>query len=219
MNKYPLIGGSICAVVLLVLGTLSTVVGYQSVQTSNQQIINEEINQKELLFQTIIDLANNKEIQKIILGSEITGKRFFEPGVRFSNFPPHVLTEKVLKRMYTMGVILSKTISKVKIQSILKQYQVSNQGVQKDISNVIERDATLKAEVTQLSDLKCDCENDSTLQWNFPIICLILFPIVTILLILWYIIAIILHQYVPPFLQNLLDTVENITIKLNCSWT
>jgi len=34
MNKYPLIGISILAVVLLVLGSLSNVVGYQSIQSS-----------------------------------------------------------------------------------------------------------------------------------------------------------------------------------------
>jgi hypothetical protein len=34
MNKYPLIGVSILAVVLLVLGSLSNVVGYQSVQST-----------------------------------------------------------------------------------------------------------------------------------------------------------------------------------------
>jgi hypothetical protein len=34
MNKYPLIGASILAVVLLVLGSLSNVVGYQSVKSS-----------------------------------------------------------------------------------------------------------------------------------------------------------------------------------------
>jgi len=34
MNKYPLIGVSICAVVLLVLGSLSNVVGYQSVKST-----------------------------------------------------------------------------------------------------------------------------------------------------------------------------------------
>jgi len=34
MQKYPLIGVSICAVVLLVLGSLSNVVGYQSAQSS-----------------------------------------------------------------------------------------------------------------------------------------------------------------------------------------
>ena len=32
MNKYPLIGGRILAVVLLVLGSLSNVVGYQSME-------------------------------------------------------------------------------------------------------------------------------------------------------------------------------------------
>ena len=34
MDKYPLIGRSICAVVLLVLGSLSNVVGYQSIRSS-----------------------------------------------------------------------------------------------------------------------------------------------------------------------------------------
>jgi hypothetical protein len=34
MDKYPLIGVSICAVVLLVLGSLSNVVGYQSVKST-----------------------------------------------------------------------------------------------------------------------------------------------------------------------------------------
>ncbi|MCJ7698445.1 MAG: hypothetical protein MUO73_08980 [Thermoplasmata archaeon] len=34
MNKYPLIGISIIAVVLLVLGSLTNVVGYQSVKST-----------------------------------------------------------------------------------------------------------------------------------------------------------------------------------------
>jgi hypothetical protein len=34
MNNYPLIGVSICAVVLLILGSLSNVVGYQTIQSS-----------------------------------------------------------------------------------------------------------------------------------------------------------------------------------------
>jgi hypothetical protein len=40
MNKYPLIGVSIIAVVLLILGSLTNVVGYQTVQSSNQKTIN-----------------------------------------------------------------------------------------------------------------------------------------------------------------------------------
>jgi hypothetical protein len=41
MDKYPLIGVSIIAVVLLVLGSLTNVVGYQTVQSSSQKTIKE----------------------------------------------------------------------------------------------------------------------------------------------------------------------------------
>jgi len=186
MNKYPLIGGSILAVVLLVLGSLTNVIGYQTVQSSNQNTINNEVNQKELLFQTILDMANNKEIQKVILGSEFTGKRFFDTGVRFSVFSPPVLTEKFLKHAYTMGVILTKTISKSKIHSMLERYQMNNQGVQKEISAVIEKDAKLNGEIKQLSNSKCDCENENTTQWSFPVICTFLF--------IWYLFSIFLEE-------------------------
>jgi len=170
MTKYPLVGGSICAVVLLVLGSLTNVVGYQTVQSSNQKMIDSEIDQKELLFQTIVDMANNKEIQKVILGSEITGKRFFDPGIGFSVFNHPVLTEKFLKRMYTMGVIYSKSISKSKIHSFIGHHPVINQAVQKQISAVIEKDTKLKGELTQLSSTNCDCEENNA-QDSTPIIC------------------------------------------------
>jgi hypothetical protein len=77
MDKKPLIVVSICAVVLLVLGSLSNVVGYQTVQSSNQSVIKERINQKELLFQTICDIANNKEIQRDIRKSHINRNGIF----------------------------------------------------------------------------------------------------------------------------------------------
>jgi hypothetical protein len=171
MNKYPLIGGSICAVVLLVLASLTNVVGYQTVQVSNQKIINNELNEKDLLFQTIVDIANNKEIQRVILGSELISKRFYDPGIRFSTFTPPVLTKRFLNFAYHFGLILSKTIGKSKMQSVMKQRQANNQGVQKEINAVIEKDAKLKEEMTQLSSLSCDCENENTTQWNFPILC------------------------------------------------
>ncbi|MBP1662665.1 MAG: hypothetical protein H6P94_914, partial [Thermoplasmatales archaeon] len=70
MKKSALIGVSLCVVVLFVLGSLCNVVGYQTVQTSQQNLIKEKINQRGLLFQTIVDIANNKEIQRIILKSQ-----------------------------------------------------------------------------------------------------------------------------------------------------
>ena len=166
MDKKPLIGVSICAVVLLVLGSLSNVVGYQTVQSSNQSVIKERINQKELLFQTIVDIANNKEIQRIILKSQMSRGIF-----PTSEFP--VVTKNQLKMMYFLGLILSKVISKSRMQSMIQKYQFSNQEIQKEINAVIEKDTTLNAEITQLQNSECDCENENTTGlWNFPVICI-----------------------------------------------
>ena len=167
MDKKPLIGVSICAVVLLVMGSLSNVVGYQTVQTSQENVIKERINQRELLFQTIVDIANNKEIQRIILKSQMSRGIFLT-----SEFP--VLTKNQLKRMYFLGLILSKVFSKSRMQSMVGMYQFNNQEIQKEISSVIENNSILNAEITQLQDSECDCEKEGTMSWNFPIICTIL---------------------------------------------
>ena len=103
-RKGLAVGISIIAVVLLSLTSLTNVVGYQTAQSSNQQIIKEGINQKELLFQIIVDIANNKEIQGIILRHQISQGKFPD-----TNIP--VLTKNNLKQMYLVGLVLSKTIS------------------------------------------------------------------------------------------------------------
>jgi hypothetical protein len=172
MDKKPLIVVSICAVVLLILGSLSNVVGYQQVQSSNQQIIKEEVNPKELLFQTIVDIANNKEIQRIILKSQIS--RGISPT---SEIP--VLTKSQLKQMYILGLLLSRFISNRRMQSMIGKYQFSNQEARKEITTAIEKDSKLNGEMAQLSKLKCDCGNDNATSWNFPVICQILYVLTT----------------------------------------
>jgi len=175
VDKKPLIGVSICAVILLILASLTNVVGYQAVQSSNLKIINEEVDQKELLFQTIIDIANNKEIQGIILKSQISRGGFFNPDVRFPIFNAPVLTKNQLKQMYLVGLLLSKIISKSKMQSLLEQHQMIPKGVQKEITGVIEKDATFNREIIQLSNANCNCGSSSGVAvWPFPVICLIL---------------------------------------------
>jgi hypothetical protein len=174
MKKNPLIGVGIIAGVLLVLGSLSNVVGYQTVQSSNQKVIKDEVDQKELLFQTILDIANNYEIQRVILDSEIRRGGFFNPDTRFSVFTPHVLNKAELNIAYHIGLIFSRILVSSRIHPMLEQYQVSNQALQKEITVVIEKDAILKGEITQLSNSKCDCENISGVtSWPFPVICLI----------------------------------------------
>jgi len=216
MDKRPLIGVSICAVILLILASLSNVVGYQTVQSSNQKMINTEINEKDLLFQTIVDIANNKEIQRIILKPQINKAGFLNPDVKFSVLTSQVLTKHQLRQMYFIGLMLSKIISKSRMQSMVHKYQLGNQEMQKELSAVIEKDATLNEEMTQLSRLKCDCGNEDT-SWNFPILCTLL------LAIIWYIIIIqlfaeFIFHFDPLFFDFLLGIVGHIGQKLNCSW-
>jgi len=63
MKKYPLIGISIAVAVFIIVASFTNVVGIQSIESSNNKITTDEVDQKDLLFQTIIDLSKNKEIQ------------------------------------------------------------------------------------------------------------------------------------------------------------
>jgi hypothetical protein len=167
IRKCLVVGISTVTVVLLTLTSLSNVVGYQTVQSSNQSVIKERINQRELLFQTIVDIANNKEIQRIILKSQMSRGVF-----PTSEIP--VITKNQIKMMYFLALILSKVVSKSRIQSMVQKYQLSNQEIQKEINAVIEKDTTLNREITQLSNSECDCEKENTIEWHFPVICIIL---------------------------------------------
>jgi len=54
-------------------------------------------------------------------------------------------------------LILSKVISKSRIQSVIGKYQFNNQEMQKELSAIIEKDTTLNSEITLLKDSECDC--------------------------------------------------------------
>jgi len=213
MDKYPLIGVSIIAVVLLVLGSLTNVVGYQTVQSSNQKVIQDEVNQKELLFQTILDIANNREIQRVILNSEIRREGFFNLDTRFSVFTPHVLTKAELNTAYHIGLILSKNFDVSKIHSMFEQYRSSNQALQKEITAVIEKNNELKREIMQLSNSNCDCECGSRVTVSqYPIIvCMILnIMLMFVFFLVWY-----LHIG-----NNLAITIEILLELFHCpGWT
>jgi hypothetical protein len=193
------------------------VVGYQTVQSSNQSIIKERINQRELLFQTIVDIANNKEIQRIILKSQMSRGIF-----PTSEFP--VVTKTQIRQMYFIGLILSKVVIKSRIQSMVHQYQFNNQNIQMEMYDVIEKDTALNSEITQLKDFDCDCNNnnDTTFYWRFPMICLLLLPSLLLNFFL-YIVAIFIWGYLgfyPPvlFFEHKLDKFDSIGFRLSCFW-
>ena len=61
MDKKPLIGVCICAVVILILGSLTNVVGYQTVQSLNPQPIVEQYQVNNQLIQKEMTQYSNSE--------------------------------------------------------------------------------------------------------------------------------------------------------------
>ena len=203
-RQWLAIGISTVSVILLILTSLSNVIGYQTVQSSNESVINERINQRELLFQTIVDIANNKEIQRIILKSQMSRGIF-----PTSEMP--VVTKNQLRQMYILGMLLSRFIRTSRIQSMIEKYQFDNQEMQNEISAIIEKDTILNAELTQLKDSDCDCENGNTAAWGFPILCVSLFIIYAETFFLWM-------TFGLNALEVVCFTLKELGNKLNCFW-
>ena len=92
---------------------------------------------------------------------------------------------------------------------MVQQNQLINPEIQKEISAVIEKDAILNADVTQLQNSECDCENEKTAEWRFPVICILLSP-------LWIVAAILAITSNYGF--YFVEIMGYIGMKLNCFW-
>jgi hypothetical protein len=192
MKKWFVIGISIIAAILLTLTSLTNVIGYQTVHTTYQQTKKETVNQRELLFQTICDIANN--IQRIILKYQMSRGIFPE-----SKIP--VITKNQLKRMYFIGVILSKFLSKTRIQSWINTHHLITPDIQQEITAVIEKDPIVQNEITQLVNSDCGCEKS---EWGFPIICTTLLIMTGVVLFFWLLLVLLLSPP-PSAIDELLD--------------
>ena len=169
--------------VLVCTPVLATLLQEEHRIPSTTVIKESKVDQKELLFQVILDIGDNREIQKIIMNYELIKGGFYSPGLRFLVFTPQILTKKELNTAYSISLILSKTLSKSRMHSLLEQHQMIPQKVQKDVTAVLEKNATLNGELRQLSDLTCDCNKDTSgvTKWHFPILCAIVMAMIIIL--------------------------------------
>ena len=230
MKKYPLISISIAVVFLIIVASFTNVVGIQSIESSNNKITTDEVDQKDLLYQTIIDLVNNKEIQQIIQKYQTSRKGFFNPIKKFFGLNYPTITKNQLKKMYSIGLFLSRFISKSKIQSMIKEHQLISPEIQKEITAVIEKDATLDREMTQILNSGCDCDNEQTSSWGFPILCSILNILMIIPLILfgfgsslealglWFRLIGLIGYIITMITVPIIYTIINIGTIFDCNW-
>jgi hypothetical protein len=80
--------------------------------------------------------------------------------------------------------------------------------MQKEISAVIEKNAILNTEITQLKNSECDCENEKITRWSFPVICILLLPFF----------AISVGMVIKGISEIPIDIMMIIGFILNCFW-
>jgi len=117
MDKRPLIVVSLCAVVLLVLGSLSNVVGYQSVKSTMND---------SPLFATRTQRAINKENSP--LTSDYLGKEYHSLSIPLQDTNTELI-QKLVDRIRTMDDItfkrfVSNSINKVKFKDNLQEIDI-----------------------------------------------------------------------------------------------
>lgn len=172
IRKGWFIGISVVAIVLFVLGSLSNVVGYQTVQSSIQRVENTDADSRERIFHTIRVLANNQEIQNALFEFNM-----IQPGNLIKDFPSihhPTITNHDLDVAYKVGSFLIKIMGETRVMFVLNRLLMRNGG-ENVLSEVIQHNASLQAEVSALADLKspCDCGETSRL---FPpiVLCVVL---------------------------------------------
>ncbi len=163
MKKPILLGLSLLCIILVVLGSQTNVVGFQTVQAS----MKDGFKQKELVFQTIVDIVNNKEIQKVFLASQLKNI-FTNFNGKFSTIKIPVLTVNQLKRMYVVGLILSKSSFRPKISLLTETFF----PLKNKLNGIFEKDLKLKKEIDGLKALNCPCSTTTPIFKDA--ICLIL---------------------------------------------
>ncbi len=174
MKKIGIVGLSILAVGLLILSSQINVVGYHTVQAAQQNALKERLNQKDLVFTTICDLVNNKEIQSAILTAQLN-HGFFTPNMKTTPINVPILTKRQLEVAYRVGLMLSKIMSKSQVQALCRHSQMPVSP--KEISALVDKDTRLKGDLAQLSRLSCGCGSNN-ITWHFPLVCyLVLLPL------------------------------------------
>jgi hypothetical protein len=173
IRKGWAIGISVIAIVLLILSSLTNVVGYHTVQSSLKGgVENIDDESRERIFHTIRVLANNHEIQNALFEFNMIQSRLLGKDFSFVHHP--VITDHDLEVAYKVGSFLIKLMGETGVMLMLNRLLIRSGGA-KVLSEVIQRNASLQAEVSALAELKSPCDCGETSRLFPPIgLCIVL---------------------------------------------
>jgi len=178
MKKKILIG-SIIAVVILVLVSFSSVVGYSSVKNTQEEIITSEWDFeycKDYLFETFVEIADNEDVKDLMNNNNqnrFPTNSYFRYNSMFSfRKNTNKLTIENLDFIYNMGLKIFDIIGEEKALEILSSVKITNPELFTELDEITMNNQILSERISTLHEMNSiNFENGELFEWGFPIIC------------------------------------------------
>lgn len=192
MKQKQMIFGAVLSVFILVsTPVLANTFQAESTSPIKETLITDKIEPKEVIFQTIIDIGKNKDIQNLIENSKfeigsnkeksalLFTKLFMKnPKLLFFMLTKRpVLSKSYLNYVYNLGLEIKSILGISELKSIASCIKINKPEIQEEFLKIVEENNELRSKMDEIAFLNCDCYNWGDMKsndWNFPVICLIL---------------------------------------------
>lgn len=209
--------------VFVVIALFIGVAVQPGISTNSAQEEKTNVEPKDYLFQTVIDIGNNPDVQKLLkqvdnelIDSDFDYKSIFhklllrKPNVLTSMlFTKPKLTTEYLNFLYNNGNEIINIIGEEKAIEIINSTKLTNRKIFNDVNSIIINDPELNAKITKLIELNTELKIDFPFI-KYPVICVILaislIPII-IAINICDILSIIFQK--NPILEHILYTITN----------
>jgi len=194
--------GLVFTIILLFIG----VAIQPGISTNTIQDEKTDVDAKDYLFQSIIDISNNPDI-KNLFGQLKQNHRIFTSDYDYKDVFLQILLKKprLLKSMlftrpemtyeyleanYNRGLEIVDILGEKETSKIVESVKITNPELFNELKNIFLNDGELSDTISNLEKMNLD--------WDFPIICKIIFIILISLFILYYTIAGIIVIFFDP---------------------
>jgi hypothetical protein len=175
---------------IIVIGVIALfiIVGFQPAFATepikSTDITNEDIEPKDYLFETIIEISNNPEVKELFeeYGNNIYDLvydyrgifiqiLFNNPSLLFSKlFTKPKITSDYLNSFFNEGCEIVDIIGEDKALEMIKSVKLPNPDIVDELQNIVLNDEELSNRITTLAELNDELKPDKPF-WDNPIIC------------------------------------------------
>ena len=158
-----------------------------------QPEIEIDIEPKDYLFQTIIDIANNPDFKKLLeqyesdivkvdIDRSVYRKIFFRNPKLINQliFTKPAMSHEYFNFAYNQGIKIVNILGEDKVLETKENLRITNTKLFDKLNNIITKDEKLSDRLETLKEMNKDIKLDT--PWDFPVICTILlliyFPLV-----------------------------------------